>query len=935
MARTLSRPDFARILACFAGAGLLVVGAQSPRRLTSPKEALGFELGADYHLANYAQLSAWWQKLAVESDRMKLVDLGKTEEGRPQYMAILTSPANHKNLARYQSIARKLALAEDLGEDEARALAREGKAVVWIDGGLHGTEVLGAQQLLELVWQMVSRNDPETLRILDDVILLAVVANPDGMDLVSDWYMREKDPLKRSLNRLPRLYQKYIGHDNNRDSYMANMKETANMNRVPYTEWIPQIMYNTNHTAPSGTVMFPPPIRQPLHYHFHPLTMTQLELVSAAMHSRFVAEGKPGTTMRGGGPFSTWFNGGLRTTTYFHNIIGILTETTGSPTPTNIALVPTRQLASTDLPLPIAPQKWHFRQSIEYSITADRAILDVASKHREDFLFNIYRMGKNSIEKGSRDTWTITPKRVEALKAAVAKETGPRNERGSEGEGSMETRQPSAALYKTVLQDPSLRDPRGYILPSDQADFPTATKFINCLIKAGVAVHRATSEFQVQGKRYPAGSWVVKTAQAFRPHVLDMFEPQDHPNDLQYPGGPPVGPYDVAGYTLAFQMGVKFDRILEGFEGPFQKVEGLQAPPPGKITGSSRPAGYLVSHEVNDAFVLTNRLLKEGGSVFWLKEGRPELKAGPGTLFIPERRGTRALLEQAATTLGLNALAVDRRPEGEALRLKPLRIGLWDRFGGSMPSGWTRWTFEQFEFPFEVVYPPTLDAGNLKDRFDVLVFPDGAMPRAGATPGRGEAAAGSEDSLPPEFRGRQGRVTKEKTLPQIKAFLEAGGTVVTLGSSTTLAELLDLGVKPALVERGADGKEKPLPREKYFVPGSVLQAAFDPSHPLAYGMAPLADLFFDNSPTFKLSPEALAKGARPVVWFQSATPLRSGWAWGQGHLEGTVAAVEAPVGKGKLYLIGPEAAFRAQPHGTFKLLLNAIYAGSATPAVPK
>src|SRR5207248_11402414 len=137
----------------------------------------------------------------------------------------------------------------------------------------------------------------------------------------------------------------------------------------------------------------------------------------------------------------------------------------------------------------------------------------------------------------------------------------------------------------------------------------TATKFINTLIKNGITIHRATAEFDAGGKHYPAGSWVVKANQAFRPHVLDMFEPQDHPNDFRYPGGPPVPPYDVTGYTLAYQMGVQFDRILDAFAGPFEKVSGLQKPPPGKVLGAAHPAGYLISHEVNDAFIVVNRLL--------------------------------------------------------------------------------------------------------------------------------------------------------------------------------------------------------------------------------------------------------------------------------------------------------------------------------------
>ncbi len=395
---------------------------QAVHKITTPQEAFGFNIGDDYQMASYTQLEAYWKKLASESDRMKLVDIGPTAEGRRQWMAILSSPENMKKLELYREISARLARAEGLTDEQAHALAREGKAVVWIDGGLHASETVGSQQLIEMVYQMVSRNDPETLRFLNDVILLCVPANPDGQDIVAGWYMREKDPVKRSLAGLPRLYNKYVGHDDNRDSYMSNMPETTNMNRVLFIDWFPQIMYNHHQTGPAGAVVFIPPFRDPFNYHFDPLAPLGIEAVGTAMHSRLVAEGKGGSEMRSGSTYSTWWDGGLRTTVYFHNMIGILTEIIGNPTPMRIPLVADKQLPQGDWPLPIAPQEWHYRQSIDYEIEQNRAILDYASRNRETLLYNIYQMGRNSIQKGSEDSWTITPKRIEALKAAAHKE---------------------------------------------------------------------------------------------------------------------------------------------------------------------------------------------------------------------------------------------------------------------------------------------------------------------------------------------------------------------------------------------------------------------------------------------------------------------------------------------------------------------------------
>jgi hypothetical protein len=882
--------------------------------ITSPKAALGFNIGDDYQLANYTQLSAYMRKLAQESNRIKLVEYGKTSEGRPMLMAIITSPQNHAKLDHYKDVARRLALAEDLTDEQARALAAEGKAVVWVDGGLHASEIANSQAIAEMAYQMASRNDGETLRILNDDIFLLAFSNPDGLELVANWYMREKEPAKRSMNNLPVLYQKYIGHDNNRESLLCSMPESTSIARVLYTEWFPQIMYNQHQTGPAGAVLFIGEMRDPTNPNLDSLMAPSTELVTAAINSRYVAEGKPGAVCRSFASYQNWWNGGIRSTVCFHNQVGILSEITGNPTPTEIAFVPKNLIMNNDNPYPIPPQEWHFRQAIEYLITAERAILDIASEHRQNFLFNIYRMGKNSIEKGSRDNWTMSSHKVAAIQELMAKDGVQPSGRGGG----------YPAKYYERLKDPADRDARGYIVPSNQPDFLTATIFINALIKNGVAVHRATQPFQAAGKNYPAGSYVVKTAQAFRPHVVDCFEPQDYPDDFAYPGGPPVRPYDVTGYTLAYQMGVRFDRILDKFDGPFEKIQGFAKAPAGSVTGIGA-GGFLLSHQVNDAFTAINRLVGAGEEVYWLKSPLTvgEKTYPAGTIYITAKPSTAPALQKLAQERGLSFDGMPSKPGGEALRLKPVRIGMVDVYGGSMPSGWVQWLLTQYGFQFEVVYPPTLDAGDLARKFDVLIVEDGIIPQPGR--GRGGFGAGAPDpqSIPAEYRGRLGAITQEKTLPQLKQFLADGGSIIAIGSSANAAAALGAPVANALV----DDKGKPLPGETFYTPGSVLQVRTDVSDPLAYGLPEKLDIFYDNNPVFRLNSSA----ARQVAWFDTDRPLRSGWAWGQQYLKGTVAVAEANVGKGKLFLLGPLVAFRAHPHGTFKFLFNGIYYSTAVP----
>jgi hypothetical protein len=432
------------------------------------------------------------------------------------------------------------------------------------------------------------------------------------------------------------------------------------------------------------------------------------------------------------------------------------------------------------------------------------------------------------------------------------------------------------------------------------------------------------------------------TAQAFRPHVLTMFEPQDHPNDIPYPGGAPRPPYDAAGWTLAYQMGIAFDRILDGFSGPFQAIVDVIRPPAGTVGPVDRASGFLLDHRVNDTFIAINRLLKAGEEVLWLKTG---FEAGGktypvGTIYVPAKPAAAALLRKAAAELGLNIGSTAVEPKGEAFKLRPLRVGLWDTYGGSMASGWVRWLLEQFEFPYELVFAPALDAEDLNARFDVLIFVGGSMPRVPAS-GQGGAGFGRDfqasapANVPDEYKNRIGRITVEKTIPNLRQFIEAGGTILALDSATVIAEHFRLPIVNALVEKAQDGTDTPLRPEKFYIPGSVLLARVDNTHPLAHGMAETADVFFDNTPAFTLLPDAELRGVRPVAWFDDGKLLRSGWAWGESYLHRSVQVAEAVVGKGKVFLYGPEIAFRGQPHGTFKLLFNGIIYGPAQTVVLK
>jgi hypothetical protein len=442
-------------------------------------------------------------------------------------------------------------------------------------------------------------------------------------------------------------------------------------------------------------------------------------------------------------------------------------------------------------------------------------------------------------------------------------------------------------------------------------------------------VHQATAAFTVEGRTYPVGSFIIKTDQAFRPHVLDMFEPQDHPNDFQYPGGPPIPPYDAAGWTLAYQMGVKFDRLLNGFDGPFRRLSyGEEQHIPGALVVRGPVQGFVLDSRANRSFTMVNDLLQAGIEVSRITGSTPSY--GMGSFFIPVSDKTQQLLTKLAASNGVDVLSLNERP-AHLMPIHPARVALWDVYGGSLPSGWIRWLTEQYHFPVEVIYTKDIDSIDLRSKYDMILFVSGAIP-AVAAPGTAAQRRGGfgfrqprPEEIPGEYRSHLGRITAEKSIPQLRKFLQAGGCIVTIGSSTNLAYHLGLPVHDALTEL-VGGRERKLPNEKFYVPGSVLQVSVDSTQEAAWGMGGTADVYFEQSPVFDISPSTYATGEiKPIAWFPNDKPLRSGWAWGQAYLRNGIAAFVANVGKGRLYAFGPEITFRAQTHGVFKFLFNEMY----------
>jgi hypothetical protein len=475
-------------------------------------------------------------------------------------------------------------------------------------------------------------------------------------------------------------------------------------------------------------------------------------------------------------------------------------------------------------------------------------------------------------------------------------------------------------------------------------------KFINALRETGIAVQRATAAFSVNGRQYPAGSFVVKTAQAFRPHVIDMFEPQTHPDVFPYPGSPPTPPYDNAGWTLAFQMGVQFDRMLEPFTGPFENVtDGNVKVPAGRVVAAAGATGFVLSPRANDGFVALNRLLKVREDVRRVTDSMTVngLRIPPGAFYIRNGRNTTATVATLATDLGLDFHAV-ADPAPASRPLSAARVGLWDCYDGSMPSGGGRagasgsssfhsracsrrsstpaistrsmtcWCSWRARFP-ESAGDVAAVAVVAASRSHPTCRPSTADRHAGRVPRTGRPHhAGCHD---PEAAG----------VHHERRYRDGDRHVGVESRGVESRGVESRGGARAAGRECAGGEWRgPSPHE---VLRAGLRAVGTRGYAESPGCGPAenTDVFFDDRPVFKLGAGAAAHGVKPIAWYETKNPLRSGWAWGAQYLEGGLAAVEVPLGKGRVLLYGPEILQRAQPHGSFKFLFNGLVKPGITP----
>lgn len=840
-----------------------VTGNAAAQQIPAPADVFGFKPGTDYKLADYDQLTEYYRLLADASDRVLLKEIGRSTQDRPMYLLFVSSSENLLHLDRWREISRRLARADALDEDEARRLAGEGRAIVWIDNGLHSSEVAPPQHAPLLAYHMATDESEESRRIRDDVVLLLMPnMNPDGHQVTVGWY-REQLGTDYETTSPPWLYHEYVGHDINRDWFMITQQEPKVISRVLYEEWYPQIVFNHHQTAPFPARIFIPPFADPVNPHIQPLVVRGVNIVGEHMAKRFEEQNMPGVVSRM--TFTMWWNGGMRTVPYFKNMVGILSEighASATPRHHTPESLPdyfgsgAHRISAREPSVYYAnpwPGGWaRLGDAVEYTLVSSLGALDIASRLREDWLFNAYRLGRASREAG---------------------EAG---------------------------------NPFAYIIAEeDQWDRTEAVRLINTLRRGGVEVKRATATFQAGGRSYPAGSYIIPAGQAFRPYVMDLLEKQEHPHHEQYPGGPPQPPYGgLAGWTLPIQMGVQVDRIDAAFNVAADPVS-VAPPASGKVTGQPE-YGYLLSPRDNAVATALNRLLDAGERVSILPA--PGTIGGrrwdAGTYLIETENGTRERVAEIADELGLTFTGITSLPDAASYRLVRPRVGLYKSWVANMDEGWTRFLLHQHDFDVTTLSDQDIREGDLSG-YHIIILPDQAANRIlyGHAPGR----------MPEEYTGGVGSTG----VAALKRYVEDGGRILAFDAATDFAiRHLELPVEnPISGLRSTD----------LHVPGSLIRLTVDNEHPVGFGMQPEAAAFFQGSRAFRAADPDNAGAVQVIARYGTQDLLLSGWEIGADeYLAGRGAVVRVPKDEGDVVLIGFRPQFRAWPGGTFKLIFNSI-----------
>lgn len=693
---------------------------QSQYRIPTPSEFLGFEVGADRKLADHRQIVSYFNALASASKRIEIENLGPTTLGNDMIMAAISSEDNLKNKGKYRDIAKKLADPRGLSQSDIEDLVHSGKAIVLVTCGIHASEIGASQMSMEWAYALVTAQDAETKRRLENVILLLSPSiNPDGQIMEVEWY-RKYLGTPYEGGRMPWLYHHYVGHDNNRDWYMLTQKETKAVHRATFTEWYPQVWLDEHQMGSTGPRIFVPPFTSPVAANLHPILWRPIDHIGTMMAWRLEEQRKSGVIY--GYSYDAYWPGGTMNNAWWKNVFGLLTEVASVrlATPVEVSpgelsggskgLIEYRQ--QTNFPNPWPGGVWRLRDIMDYERIASDALLETCSDSRESILRGVAMMAMDAVKSGEPGKY-----------------------------------------YKISLE---------------QRDAPTAARLAHLIRENGAEVL-----FSPQEKTY-----YIPTAQPYAKFILEVLGTQRYPKVKVTAGANILPPYDMTAWSLPLMMGVDVETVkLSNERQRSLRPLGETDWPQGSVENASA-AIFAVSHESNNVTRLINDVLKKKGDVSIVREGFNDggKTYAPGTVLLQSAGDVTAL----AKAYGLDFQGLAVRPVVKSDKMREVRVALYKPWVASMDEGWTRWVLEQYNFNLRNIDNKAVKGSTLSKEFDVILLPD--VSKDVIVDGKRKPEEGQSkyfQELPPEYSGGIGKEGSKS----LKEFVEKGGTLVALASA--------------------------------------------------------------------------------------------------------------------------------------------------------
>ena len=911
----------------------LIAAAPLHAQIPTPEEHFGFAMGTDRKLARWDDILEYFTIVADGSDRIQIDTAGPTTLGAQFISITLSSPANLARLDEIRDASKRIASGR-ISREDAERIADNTPATAFINHNIHSTEIGSSQTSVDLVYLLATGEDDVTQEILDNVVTVLIPsANPDGQVLVTDWYRRNLDT-EYERARMPWLYHHYAGHDNNRDFFMANLIETQYWMQLMYHETYPQLYLDQHQMGSSGPRIFVPPYPDPMNPDIHPLQWQQLRFIGGGMVADLQAQGKKGVVT--GSMYRIWGQEGALSGRY-HNIVALLTETASSriASPDTVSMAalqrgaqPGRGLGQYGFQMafvdPWMGGEWTIGDIVDYQTIAALSFLEQSAKFSEHYIMGRWQMGSETIRKGEEEgplAYVIpldqhdpvaaaemvdrlllqgleVHRTTEAFEAMIERNMWKAPDADAEDEDEDEDEDDAADEDEDADGDGDGAEGGDSEEADDDEDHDSTSDEDEAEDHHDASDDDAAAHDDTP-RTFPAGSWIVYGTQPARAAVLDLIAPRRRELLHEWPEGPYMRNYDGAAYTMPMQMGVDALYVQQDFD---VDTEPAQVGPLTVSPVVDASDWYAISARVTRSYQAVNRLLEAG-----LPVSKAESDDGP--VFIVPAAAPQALglITEATVDLGISVTS-DPEGLGEAVPQQPNRIGLYQGWAGAMDEGWTRFVLEDFEYAYETLSNEDVQADDLPDRFDVIVFPS-------EIPLNRLINGATSDATPPEFRGGIG----DDGVENLKAFVRAGGTLITLDRADELViEHFGVPVRDALSGVG---------QPDLFLPSSLLRVELDSEHPLSMGSPDEVAAKWANGRAYEPTDFGGEAGPVKAVGTWATDPdrvLMSGQLIGADFLAGKGAILDVEYGAGRILMYGFRVQHRGQTHGTFKLLFNAL-----------